>query len=111
MGVPLFHVGAVATCPHGGQMTTIKAGPPRVFASNQPVATVADQFMVAGCVFVVVLKPQPCVTNRWLVPAARVFVDNAPAVLQSSVGLCQSADQIPAGPPIVMTTQPRVMGL
>ena len=111
MGAPLFHVGAAAICPHGGQITTMKTGLPRVFAANQPVATVADQFMVAGCVFTVPPgKPQPCVTARWLMPAIRVFVDNSPAVLQSSAGLCQSAEQIPGGPPSVLATQPRAMG-
>jgi hypothetical protein len=112
MGSPLFHVGALASCPHQGQITTVKAGLPRVLVSGQPVATVADQFVVAGCVFTVPPgKPQPCVTARWLMPATRVLVDKSPAVLQSSTGICQSAEQIPAGPPSITTTQMRVSGL
>jgi len=106
----LFHVGAAAICPHGGQVTTISTNT-RVLVSNQPVATVSDTFLVAGCVFTVGPKPQPCVKVQWLVPATRVLINGQPAILQDSVGLCQSADQIPAGPPTVITTQPRVKGM
>ena len=97
-------------CPHGGQLTTIKSGVPRVFVSQQPVATAADQFMVAGCAFVVGVKPQPCLTVRWVVPATRVYAGGLPVVLQSSVGLAQSPEQIPQGPPSVLAQQLRVMG-
>jgi hypothetical protein len=105
----LFHVGAVAACPHGGQVTTV-SGNTRVFVSGMPVATMADTFPVAGCAFVVALKPQPCVLVRWLVPAARVLVNGQPAILMTSTGLCQSPEQIPNGPPIVGATQTRVSG-
>lgn len=106
----LFHVGAVAICPHGGQVTTISANV-RVLVSGQPVATLADTYLVAGCAFNVSGKPQPCVKVQWLVPATRVLINGQPAILQASTGLCQSVEQIPQGPPIVVTTQPRVMGM
>jgi hypothetical protein len=83
----------------------------RVLVSGQPVATFGDTYTVAGCVFTVPPgKPQPCVKVQWLVPATRVLVNGQPAILQTSVGLCQSAEQIPAGPPTVIATQPRVIG-
>jgi hypothetical protein len=47
---------------------------------------------------------------QWLVPATRVFVNGQPAILQTSAGLCLSAEQIPQGPPVVAVTQPRVIG-
>ena len=96
-------------CPHGGQVTTVSSNV-RVLVSGMPVATFGDQYMVAGCVFLAA-KPQPCMRVQWLVPAARVLVNGQPAILQLSTGLCLSADQIPAGPPIVATTQPRVIGM
>jgi hypothetical protein len=46
---------------------------------------------------------------QWLVPALRVLVNGSPPILATSVGLCLSADQIPAGPPIVSSVQPRVV--
>jgi hypothetical protein len=47
---------------------------------------------------------------QWLVPAARVKASLSPVVLQASVGLCLAADQAPQGPPVVVATQPRVIG-
>lgn len=107
----LFHVGATAICPHGGQVTTIPTNT-RVMVSGQPVAVVADTFPVAGCAFTVPgPKPQPCVLVKWLVPATRVFVNGQPVILQTSTGIAQSAEQIPQGPPTVVATQPRVTGI
>ncbi len=106
----LMHVGATAICPHGGQVSTISANA-RVLVGGQPVATLSDTYLVAGCAFTVPPgKPQPCVKVQWLVPAARVLVGGQPAVLQTSTGLCQSAEQIPQGSPGVVVTQLRARG-
>jgi hypothetical protein len=105
----LMHVGASAICPHGGQVSTISTNA-RVLVGGQPVATFGDTYLVAGCAFTVGPKPQPCVKVQWLVPAARVLVGGQPAMLQTSTGLCQSAEQIPQGPPSVVATQVRVRG-
>ena len=107
----LFHVGASAICPHGGQISTTSSNT-RVFVSNQAVATSADLSTVAGCAFTLPNgKPQPCVKVQWLVPAARVMVNRQPALLQTSTALCQSAEQIPQGPPTVIAGQMRVKGM
>ena len=105
----LFHVGATAICPHGGQVTVIPMSP-RVLLSGQPAATFGDVYLVAGCAFTVGPKPQPCVKVQWLVPATRVLISGQPAILQTSVGLAQSAEQIPQGPPVIVVTQTRVGG-
>lgn len=107
---PLFHVNATAICPHAGQVTTISSNT-RVLVGGMPVATMADTFLIAGCAFTIPgPKPQPCVKVQWLVPAARVLVNGQPAILQTSPGLCLSAEQIPQGPPTVVVNQPRVIG-
>lgn len=107
---PLFHVGATAICPHAGQVQVISTNT-RVMVNGMPVATMGDTYLVAGCPFTVPPgKPQPCVKVQWLVPATRVFVNGQPAILQTSTGLCQSAEQIPQGPPTIVATQPRVVG-
>ena len=106
---PIFHVGATAICPHGGQVQTISSNA-RVLVGGMPAATFADTYLVAGCVFTVGPKPQPCVRVQWLVPAVRVTVMGQPVILQTSTGLCLSAEQIPQGPPSVLVTQPRVVG-
>lgn len=105
---PIVHVGATITCGHAG-MVTVAPGNPRVLVSGMPVATMADQFIVAGCPINVAGAPHPCVRIQWLVPAVRVLVGGAPVILQTSVGLGLAADQLPQGPPIVITTQPRVI--
>jgi hypothetical protein len=107
MGSPFFHVSATAMCPHGGQVSVIPSSP-RVLVGGQPVATMGDTFLIAGCAFTVPpSKPQPCMKVQWLMPALRVKVGGQAAILQSSSGLCQSADQIPAGPPNIVNTQMR----
>jgi hypothetical protein len=110
----LVHVGAQGTCPHAGQVTFTTTNA-RVLVSGQPAVTVSDVFTVAGCPFQIPIgtgtKPQPCVTGRWLVPSTRILINGQPAILQTSTGLCQSAEQIPQGPPTVVATQTRVGGI
>ncbi len=109
----LLHVNAVVQCAHGVPSTIVPAQP-RVLVSGQPVATMKAQMLVAGCPFTVPgPKPQPCVTVKWLMPSTRVLVLGDPVMLAPSPGpgpgLCQSAEQIPNGPPIVSTVQTRVI--
>jgi hypothetical protein len=98
-------------CPHGGQIQIISSDA-RVMVGGMPVATMADQFLIVGCAFTIPPgKPQPCVRVQWIVPAERVMAIAQPVILQASVGICFSADGIPAGPPTLTTVQPRVIGL
>ncbi len=109
----LYHVGATAMCPHGASVTAATTNA-RVLVSGQPVVTLPDIGAVAGCPFTVPVgaatKPQPCVTARFTAPAARILVNGQPAILQTSTGICQSAEQIPQGSPTVTVTQTRVLG-
>jgi hypothetical protein len=106
---PLFHAGAVATCPHGGQVTTITSDA-RVLVSGMPVALMTDQFIVAGCTFTLPgVGPQPCVQVLWTTPAAEALVTGQPPVTAGSAGLCMAANGAPNGPAIVASTQPRVV--
>lgn len=110
----LLHVGASVNCTHGAAASIVSSNQ-RVKVGGQAVAVISDTTTVSGCPFQVPIgtgtKPQPCVKIQWTVPATRVKVGNQPVLLQSSTGLCQSADQIPQGPPTVATTQVRVKGM
>ena len=107
---PLYHVGGVAICPHGGQISVVSSNS-RVLVSGMPIATMADFYPIAGCVFTLPgPKPSPCIKVQWLVPATRVLVNGQPALLQTSSGLCQSPEQAPQGPPTIISTQLRVIG-
>jgi uncharacterized Zn-binding protein involved in type VI secretion len=103
----LTHVGITAMCPHGGPVQVVP-GNPRVRLSGQPAATTADQFLIAGCPFVIGSVPSPCMTIQWMVPAMRVRIGGQPAVLSTSTGLCLAATQAPQGPPQIAVTQLRV---
>jgi hypothetical protein len=109
---PMLTVGSGTTCTHSAPCSPVPTAG-RVLAAGTPVLTVADAFPVAGCPFQVPVgagtKPQPCVRITWLVPAARVLVGGSPALLATSTALCQSAEGIPAGPPVVASPQPRVV--
>jgi hypothetical protein len=114
----LFHVGATAQCTHAATATTTPKQT-RVLVGGQPVATASNQTTVAGCPFQVPVgagtKPQPCVKIQWTMTATRVQVNGEPPVLQpgpgSGVGACQSAEQIPQGPPTISQLQQRVSGI
>ena len=82
----------------------------RVKISGQLVATVADQFPIAGCPFYRGDSYSPCIMVWWVVPASRVFVNQQPVILKTSTGLGLNAAQLPQGPPTVVSTQVRVRG-
>ena len=111
---PVMNIASVLTCAHGGKVS-IAAGEPRVLLSGTPAATMADTYTVAGCAFQVPVgagtKPQPCVKIQWATPATRVLANGKPVMLQTSAGICQSAEQIPQGAPIVSVVQPRVIAI
>ena len=100
----LMHMGAVVQCPHGVP-AQIVATQPRVMVTGMAVALMTDQIIATGCPFTVPPgKPQPC-----------ALVNGSPAMVIPSPGagpgLFSSADQIPAGPPIVSSVQPRVIAM
>ncbi|SYX84003.1 PAAR-like protein [Paenibacillus alvei] len=104
----LFHEGAGAICTHGGQVSTLSSNK-QVLVNGMAVVVQSDISQVAGCAFTVPPN-QPCVTVPWLTPAVKVFINGQPAILQSSSGICQSAEQIPQGQPMIISTQTRVSG-
>jgi hypothetical protein len=99
----------VAQCPHGGVLNIVAASP-RVTVSGMPAAVLTDQGLVAGCVFTVPpSKPQPCVTTKWIAGATRVTASGVPLLINPCVAICQSAEQIPGGPPVITSSQTRVI--
>lgn len=103
MSSPLLHVGAVAMCPHAAPMNVIP-GQTRVTVSGQPVATLTDTALIAGCQF----KP-PCVKAQYTMGATRVLLNNVPALLTTSVGLAVGV--APQGTVSVVQSQTRVTGV
>jgi hypothetical protein len=77
--------------------------------SGGPVAVLSDQGLIAGCPFTVPGKPQPCVSVRWISGSTRVTASGQPVLVNPPVAVCMSADQIPAGPPVIVASQTRVV--
>jgi hypothetical protein len=115
----LLHVNAAMTCQHVAGQARIAPVQTRVMVSAQPVATIppgAPTIAVAVCPFTLPNgKPQPCVTVRWGMPTSRVMVMGLPAMVAANPGpgpgICQSAEQIPQGAPVVGAMQARVFAM
>jgi hypothetical protein len=107
----VVQVGATVQCPHGAS-ASISPTNQRVKVGGSPAAVLPDTTSVAGCPFQIPVgagtKPSPCMTVQWKVGSQRVKVGGQSLLLQDSVGLCNSAEQAPQGPPTVATTQMRV---
>lgn len=112
MADPALNATATIQCPHGGQVSIVTANA-RVKMGGAFAVTFGDTYTVAGCPFQVPIgtgtKPQPCIRLQWIVPAKRVKINGQPVLTMTSSGLCQSAEQIPQGPPTVVQTQMRVL--
>jgi hypothetical protein len=114
MAGPIVDLTSKGTCPHQLGQLTLTATGTRVTVGGQAVTLMSDQFSVGSCPFQVPVgagtKPQPCVTGRWTLAATRVTVQGQAVVIMqpSPLGICQSAEQIPAGPPTLTKTQTRV---
>ncbi|MDQ6660005.1 MAG: hypothetical protein M3Z24_03450 [Chloroflexota bacterium] len=102
----LLHVGAIVLCSHGGMAQPLIPYP-RVTVSGQPVVLQTTPYAVAGCPYIVVLVPVPCVTATWLTGSLRVKANGLPLLLQDS-----QAITAPNGVPLdVVFAQIRVKGM
>lgn len=101
----LLHQGATVMCMHAGQAQPTSPNP-RVMVSSQPIVTQPAPYVVAGCPFILVLVPMPCITAQWVTAATRVMAGGMPVLLQDSQAIC-----VPNGTPLnIIVTQVRVKG-
>lgn len=114
MAAPILTTASTLLCPHAGTVT-LSTSNSLAMADGAPMLLLTDQHTVSGCPFQVPIptgtKPQPCVTVRWLVGATQTRVNGTPVLLQTSVGLCLSAEQIPQGSPQVVQVQQMAKGI
>jgi hypothetical protein len=108
MGAPILQAGCTMMCPHGGQVQVV-ASQSKVTLGGAPALLAGDTTTVAGCVFTVGPKPQPCLTVQWSAPATKVKIANQAPLLKTSIGLCKSAEGIPQGPVQIVSTQTKVL--
>ena len=108
---PLYlTIASTVMCPHGGQASFVFANT-KVTAGGAPILLVSDTSIIAGCPFTVGPKYQPCVTIQWSAGTTKGGPNGAPALIQTSIGLCKSAEGIPQGVAIITNTQPKASGV
>ena len=110
MPSPILTTTSTLLCPHGGSVILQTSNVDMVI-QGAPALLLTDLHTVAGCPFFIGLKPSPCLTVRWFVGATQTNLHGTPVLLQSSVGLCFSPEQLPQGPPIVVQVQPFALGI
>ena len=110
MSIPICTTTSTILCPHGGTVVLTTANT-QATIQGAPALLVSDVHSVAGCPFTVGVKYQPCVTVRWSTGAAQTKVSATPVVLQTSIGICQSGEQIPQGVAVITQVQPIAKGL
>ena len=113
MPSPILTTASTVTCPHGASVTLTTSNT-IAKAEGAPFLLVSDIHTVSGCPFQIPAAPSPipspCLTVRWLVGAMQTNVNGVPVLLQTSVGLCISAMQVPQGPPTIVNVQQQAMG-
>jgi hypothetical protein len=109
--IPILTTLSKIQCPHGGQVTLSTANTVGQIDGGYALLQ-TDIHTVSGCPFTVAPgpKPQPCVTVRWISGATQNKINQTPVLLQTSSGLCYSAEQIPQGPPVVVQVQSKALG-
>ncbi len=107
---PLLTTASTVMCPHFGMAHLTTANTQAVVA-GAPVLLLTDLHTISGCTFAPGSVPSPCLTIRWLTGGTQSKINNVPALLQTSVGLCLNAAQVPQGPAIVVQTQTQAMGV
>jgi uncharacterized Zn-binding protein involved in type VI secretion len=105
----LLNSSSIMMCPHGGMVNAISTNT-RVQAAGGPVLRSSDTFIIAGCPFVLVAAPHPCVSVNWVQPDTRSQVMGDFTLSEQSVGLCVAGDQAVQGAVLITFSQPRVSG-
>jgi len=105
----LLNAATSMMCPHGGQVTAITSNA-RAKADGAFLLRASDTFTIAGCPFVVVAVPHPCVKVTWVQPALQSKTTGDPNLTEASVGLCVAADQAVQGTVQILSTQQKVTG-
>lgn len=94
-------------CPHGGTVTMSPTATRVTVDGDQPLR-MGDVGTIAGCPFTIGPTPSPCVRTEWMMPASRVTIEGAQALLHTSVAMCVSAAGAPQGTAIISGFQTKV---
>jgi hypothetical protein len=113
--IPILTTLSTIQCPHGGSLILTTANTLCQIDGGYALLQ-TDVHSVAGCPFQkpppsgTGLVPSPCLTVRWTSGATQNTVNKVPVLLQTSSGICYSAEQLPQGAPVVTQAQSKAKG-
>lgn len=107
--IPILTTTSTVMCPHGGMAQLITSNT-EALVDGAPMLLQTDLHPIVGCPFTPVAY-SPCVSIRWLTAATQTALHNVPVLLQTSVGLCLNAAQVPQGTAIVVQVQQKAKGI
>jgi hypothetical protein len=105
---PILTTTSTVMCPHGGQAQLFTSNT-EALIDGAPALLLTDVHPIVGCPFTPVVY-SPCVSIRWLTGALQTAIHNVPVLLQTSVGLCLNAAQVPQGTALVVQVQHKGKG-
>ena len=95
----LNHV-SVIMCPHGGLVNHIPATFTAYRVDGQVPALLGDVYTVTGCPMAAT-EIGGCGLVQWVAPSVMLNIKGQPALIHTSVGLCQSTSGVSLGPAVV----------
>ena len=107
--IPLLTTTSTVICPHAGQ-AILRTTNTDALIDGVPALLLTDEHQVVGCTFAPGGVYTPCVLIRWATAATQTNVHGVPVLLQTSVGICFNAAQVPQGPAVIVQTQQRALG-
>lgn len=107
--IPMLTMASTVMCPHGGMAQLITTNS-EALIEGSPALLMTDVHPIVGCPFTPVVY-SPCVLIRWVTAATQTSVHDVPILLQTSVGVCLNAAQIPQGIAIVVQVQQQAKGI
>jgi len=93
----MLNLSATLTCPHGATVTAVPAQQ-QVIVGGDVALTAGDDFIVAGCAFMIGPVPSPCITVLWAQPDTATTAGYNPTLSADSVGMCVAATGAIQGP-------------
>ncbi|MEM7202442.1 MAG: hypothetical protein AAF628_19375 [Planctomycetota bacterium] len=110
MGAAVLQFGCTMQCPHGG-LVQVVPGNARVRVGGALALLPTDMFTVVACPLNIGGKPQPCLSVDWSLEAVSAKIGGVGVLLESSIGLCKSAEQAPQGGVLVSGVQTKARAL
>ena len=109
MGANVLDRGCTITCPHGGSVTVVP-GNTVLKAGGNFMLLLTDTMTITGCSFMIGNTPSPCTTIDWKNEAKKVKINGTHVLLETSMGICNSAQNAPQGTAVITGVQKKVKG-